>query len=203
MTGPDLLTLALAVLLLLGLVAWYLASVAARLDRLHHRVEGAVAALDNQLVRRAAASRMLATSGLLDPASAVLVAGAAAEAISAGEAAGSRLGDPVPADREVAESDLSGALRATLTDEAVQQVVADPMGRDLLADLGSAAQRVTMARRFHNDAVSQARRVRAKRLVRWSRLAGRASWPRTIEMDDEPPPALSRSLVPGGGVDGG
>ena len=40
-------------LLVLALFAWYLSFSASRIDRLHHRVEGARSALDAQLVRRA------------------------------------------------------------------------------------------------------------------------------------------------------
>lgn len=196
----DWMALALAVVLLLAAGAWYLASCAARLDRLHHRIEGSAAALDNQLLRRATAARALAASGLLDPASAVLVAGAAADAVSAGEEAARRAAEEpgaVPqaddaAVRSTAESDLSRALRATLTPSVVESLKSDPLGQDLLADLQAAARRATLARRFHNDAVSQAQRVRAKRLVRMTRLAGRAPLPLTVELDDEPPEALSR-----------
>ena len=193
MSGEDWLTLALAVLLVLGIIAWYLASLATRLDRLHHRVETAAAALDNQLLRRAATSRVLAGSGLLDPASSLLLAGAAAEAVAVGEPEDR---DTLTREREVVESDLSQALRATLSSEVIEDTSADANGRDLLADLGAACWRATLARRFHNDAVSTARRVRAKRLVRWTRLAGRARWPRTFEMDDEPPAGLPRNLSP-------
>ena len=42
-----------------------------------------------------------------------------------------------------------------------------------------------LARRFHNDAVTDVRRVRRKRVVRWFRLAGHAEMPRTFEIDDE------------------
>ena len=37
----------------LALIAWYLSYTAARLDRLHARVEGTLSSLDAQLVRRA------------------------------------------------------------------------------------------------------------------------------------------------------
>jgi hypothetical protein len=47
-----------------------------------------------------------------------------------------------------------------------------------------------MARRFHNDAVGAARRLREHRKVRWFRLAGHAPFPMAFEMDDEPPAAL-------------
>ena len=46
----------LLVVLLIAVVAWYLSFSAGRLDRLHHRVEGARSALDAQLVRRAEAA---------------------------------------------------------------------------------------------------------------------------------------------------
>ncbi|MFP5346105.1 MAG: hypothetical protein ACLGIA_03630 [Actinomycetes bacterium] len=198
--GPSS-TIVLAVVLVLGVVAWYLASCAARLDRLHHRVESAAAALDNQLLRRASASRVLANSGLLDPATALLLAGAAAEAICVGEdVAGIQAADPngrraeadAQAAREAAESDLTRALRATLTRDVVDELAGDPFGRDLLGDLQAASQRASLARRFLNDAVAQARRLRGKRLVRLTRLAGRAPWPQTFEMDDDPPDALER-----------
>ena len=44
-----------------------------------------------------------------------------------------------------------------------------------------------MARRFHNDAVIDVRRVRRKTVVRVFRLAGHAELPSTIEFDDELP----------------
>ena len=68
------------VILVIG-VAWYLSYSAARLDRLHAKVEGAMSALDAQLVRRAEAALELANSGALDPAAALLVADAATESL--------------------------------------------------------------------------------------------------------------------------
>lgn len=164
-----------AVLLALGL-AWYLSWTAARLDRLHGRVEGARAALDAQLVRRASTALELATSGLLDPATGVLLADAAHRARdSDGDA------------RELAESALTAALHAALPDESVRALRADPVGAELLAELGSSCHRVALARRFHNDAVRGTRVVRAKRTVRWLRLAGHAPLPASFEMDDSTP----------------
>jgi len=187
--GTPLLVLLVAGVLALG---WYLLFCARRLDRLHRRVEGAAVALDNQLLRRAQAATELAASGLLDPASAVLVAGAAAEAIETGEEraaqlaldpfSGSRLDDHSD-DREAAESDLSRALRATL-DALPDDHPARAGGH--LDGLAAVSHRVVLARRFHNDAVSHARAVRRKRLVRLARLAGSAPAPRTVEVDDEP-----------------
>ncbi|MGH8869331.1 MAG: hypothetical protein ACRDYU_15230 [Actinomycetes bacterium] len=156
---------------------WYLTWTAARLDRLHARIEGARAALDAQLLRRASVAQELAISALLDPATSVLLAAAAHEARACGEE-----------DREVAESDLTKALRAAFDDpEAVAAVSADPYGGELLAELGAAARRVQLARRFHNDAVRAARAVRRQRVVRYLRLAGRAPLPDSFEIEDSPP----------------
>ena len=55
-------------LLLVVVLGGYLTYTAARLHRLHTRVEGSYAALDARLVRRAEATLELANSGALDPA---------------------------------------------------------------------------------------------------------------------------------------
>jgi hypothetical protein len=193
----------LLVVLLLAVVAWYLSFSASRLDRLHHRVEGARSALDAQLVRRAEAALELATSGALDPASGLLVAGAAAEALAAGEDAGPHGSGAAhhaptnghPRDREQAESDLSRALQAALDDDVLTALAAHEVGRRLLDRIAAACHRVQLARRFHTDAVTAAGRVRGKRIVRWARLAGRASAPQTFEMDDDPPAGLARAAA--------
>lgn len=177
--------LALVVLLVLAAIAWSLAAYAGRLDRLHRRVEGGGVAVDAALLRRSVAAQQLAASGAIDPASALLLAGAADDAQAAPDAAA----------RERAESDLSRLLRAALTEPACSAVAGDPGGAARLADLAGACEKVVLARRFANDAVVQAQRVRRKRLVRWARLAGRAAVPTTLELDDEPPPALVARAV--------
>jgi uncharacterized protein (DUF1800 family) len=170
----------LAALVVAFAAAWYLSFSAARLDRLHARVEGARSALDAQLVRRASVSLQIATSGLLDPATALLVAGAAHEAREATEP-----------ERELAESDLTKALVAAFDEpDMVAALDADPVGRELVEELGAACLRVQLARRFHNDAVRAARVVRRKWVVRSLRLAGHAPWPPTFEIDDTPPDTL-------------
>ncbi|MBC7639918.1 MAG: hypothetical protein H7231_09080 [Rhodoferax sp.] len=182
-------------LLVLALLAWYLSFSAARIDRLHHRVEGGRSALDAQLVRRAEAAVELAGSGALDPASGLLVAGAATDALDAGELADAGTPPPTHAgepSRETAESDLSHALQLALDPDLVTAMREDPIGAALLERLRASCHRVQLARRFHNDAVTDATRVRAKPIARWARLAGRAQAPQTFEMDDEPPVALTR-----------
>jgi len=208
------------VLLTLGfvvLVAWYLTFSATRLDRLHARVEGARSALDAQLVRRASVTLQLAASGRLDPATSLLLADAAHEAREAdtdgavpdgGAPDGGAPGGGAPGDgatdggaadgvtREQAESDLTSALRAAFADpEPVEDLRADPVGRDLLRELAAAGLRVQLARRFHNDVVRSARVVRRKRVVRYLRLAGHAPWPQTFEISDTPPETLAAGAV--------
>jgi len=178
---PGWVPLLLAVLLLFG---WYLSYSAGRLDRLHHRVESTRAALDGQLARRAAAA--LEAAHVLDPATGLLLADAATDALEAGE-----VGLAPVAVLEQVENDLTRALLAAF--ENPSDVVAlrgDPVAGETLDLLGQACLRVQLARRFHNDAVAQALRVRRKRVVRWARLAGHADWPLMVELDDTPPPGL-------------
>lgn len=184
------LPLLLALLLVLG---WYLSFSAARLDRLHHRVESSRAALDTQLVRRAAVA--VEAAQFLDPSSGLLLADAAAEALAAGEGLGQGLGDSVSraVGREEAENELSRALHTALDDTAhIAQLRLEAVTSDALDVLTKACERVQLARRFHNDAVAQAQRMRRKRVVRWAWLAGRAQMPEMFEIDD----SLPLGLVP-------
>lgn len=184
---PTSLTWTLVLVAVLVFAAWYLSFTATRLDRLHARVEGARSALDAQLVRRASVALQLATSGLLDPATSVLLASAAADAREAPDA-----------DREVAESDLTRALHAAFADPAVAEALDREPASELARELASACQRVELARRFYNEAVRAARVVRRKRAVRYLRLAGHAPWPSSFEMDDTPPALLTRDTAPTG-----
>jgi hypothetical protein len=162
-------------------IALYLSWTAGRLDRLHARIDAARASLDAQLVRRASVAQELATSGLLDPAASIVLYEAAHAAIQAKED-----------QREVAESELSQALRAVLADpDTVAAIREAPGGAETLTELTAGVRRVPMARRFHNEAVRAARAVRRHRLVRYFRLAGHAPFPLTFEMDDEPPAPLA------------
>lgn len=162
-------------------IGLYLSWTAGRLDRLHARIDAARAALDAQLLRRASVAQELATSGVFDPAASIVLYEAAHAA---------RQSDAEQ--REVAESELSQALRAVFpAAEAVAEVREAPGGTAAIGELTQAVRRVPMARRFHNDAVRAARAVREHRVVRWFRLAGHAPFPLAFEMDDEPPLALT------------
>jgi hypothetical protein len=164
------------------MLAWYLSYGAARLDRLHARVEGALSALDAQLVRRAEATLELANSGSLDPASALILAGAASDSLEADAEAESHTA------REAIESDLTQALELALGEEALRQLREDhAVGAPALQRVAAANQRVQLARLFLNDAVTDVRRVRRKPGVRLLRLAGHAELPQTFEIDDELP----------------
>jgi hypothetical protein len=169
------------------LIAWYLSYGAARLDRLHARVEGALSTLDAQLVRRAEATLELANSGLLDAASAMILVGAASDSLESDSDTGSHTA------REAIESDLTQALELALGEEALRHLRQDEVvGAPVLQRVAAANQRVQLARRFLNDAVTDVRRVRRKPGVRLLRLAGHAELPQTFEIDDELP-MLGRS----------
>ncbi len=152
---------------------------AGRLDRLHTRLETARAALDAALVRRSAVALELAGSGLLNPAASVLLADLAHDARSAS------------AGRELAESDLTRALRATFSQPDFRASIDRPEGADeLLGELESTAHQVFLARKFYNDAVAATIAARSRWLVRVFRLAGGAPIPDFFEIDD--------TLAPGG-----
>jgi hypothetical protein len=161
----------------------YVTATSNRLDRLHARLDATRAALDAQLLRRAAVTLEIAASGMLDPATSVLLASAAHEARAAtGESA----------DREVVESRLTVALRAAFADpDEAQTLAAEPSGSALLGELEAATTKVLLARRFANDAVTATLAIRRHRLVRWLRLAGRVAPPTFFEMDDGPPAYLA------------
>jgi hypothetical protein len=144
------------------LVGVYVSWTAGRLDRLHARVDASWAALDAQLVRRAAAARSLVP--LLPAPVAARLDAAAHEALEGGEDG-----------REAVENDLTRVLRSALPEL--------PPDVDL-AELDSAAARVGLARALHNAAVEATRALRFRRLPRLLRLAGHRRVPTFFEIDD-------------------
>ncbi len=179
-----------AVLFVIVVVAWYLSYTAARLDRLHVRLSGTLAALDARLVRRAEAALELANSGLLDGATSLILGGAAVDSLESPDEYGEA--------REVAENDLTEALDVSLSRHTVDDLRArGAVGDEHLARIVSACNRVQLARRFHNDAVTDVRRVRSKWAIQLFRLAGHTPLPHTIEFDDEMPEHLSREPAAG------
>jgi hypothetical protein len=147
---------------------------AGRIDRLHARVEMARAALDVTLLRRSSVAMELATSGLLDPATSLLLA----EAVQ-----GTRARTERP--RDLAESDLTRALRAAFSQPGFRSSLSGKEGADeLLAEVEEAAHQVFLARKFYNDLVAVTRDARRRPLARLLRLSGKAPTPEFFEMDD-------------------
>lgn len=174
-----------------ALIAWYLSYTAARLDRLHTRLEGSVSSLDAQLVRRAEVVREVAGSGALDPASAALLADAASASLDSADVASLRdgvRGDGIGIPRAQTESLLTEVLCTTLTDDVLGQLRDENDGwPEVVERLRSAGQRVVMARRFHNEAVRDVCRLRSRPQVRYLGLAGHTPLPSPVEFDDRIP----------------
>ncbi len=155
------------------LVGVYISWRAGRLDRLHARLEAARAALDAALVRRSSAALELASSGLLDPATSLLLACSAHDARTADES------------RELRESDLTRALRAAFGQpDFVASLTGRAGAEELLGEVEAASHKVFLARKFYNDAVAAVRAARRRWLVRLLRLAGGAELPDFFEIDD-------------------
>ena len=164
------------VLAVLALVLWsfYVSWRASRLDRLHNRVEAARTSLDLALVRRAAAASELASSGKLDPATSLLLGDAVRRAREA-----------TAAERGLAESDLTRALRATIGDPEVRkELAADDGTAELVAEVEDSAQRVFIARKFYNDLAGRTVYARRRPLARVLRLYGGAPQPAFFDIDD-------------------
>ena len=181
----DLLWL-LLVVVLIAVIVLYLSQTAARLDRLHHRIDTSRSALQGQFMERANEVLALASSGRLDPATTVLLADAADSALDQARATGADF----PPARCAADSALTRALEASMVGDVVAEIAGQPDGDATLADLSAAVQKAAWSRRFHNDAVRSCLAVRRQRSVRLFRLAGSAPLPHTVELDDEVPSAL-------------
>jgi hypothetical protein len=171
LAGPVVITI--LVVIVVAIAGVYVSWRAGRLDRLHARVDGARAALDAALLRRSSVALELAASGLLDPATSLLLATAAHDARSA---------DGV---QELPESDLTRALRAVFGQPDFRASLAGQDGaEELLTELESAAHRVFLARKFYNDAVAATQAARRRPLARVLRLHGRAPLPEFFEIED-------------------
>lgn len=176
-----------AVVVAVLLTMWFTFTLT-RLDRLHARVDAAQASLDAQLVRRAAALLHVAES----PDSCV------PDALRAGydEVATRVLNTPLrDAERGHAENAVGRAV-------AELAALPEPLRPDATAELQEAGARVLIARRFYNDAVRDTRSLRARRLPRLFRMAGRRPMPQFFDIDDTvparpaPPRPTPRAAVP-------
>jgi hypothetical protein len=158
---------ALLLVVLVALVGLYVTWTAGRLDRMHARVDAAWAALDAQLVRRAAAARAVLPHLPAGPESAALDERSAA-ALAAGEQG-----------RDVVENALTRALRA-----AVPLLPDSSDAAGALAEVEAVSARVGLARAFHNSAVTDTRALRRRRLPRLLRLAGHRDMPSFFDVDE-------------------
>jgi hypothetical protein len=174
--------LVLAVVLAVLLTLWATFTLT-RLDRLHARVDAAHAAMDAQLVRRAAALLHVAEapdSGLPDQRRQEyeLIATRALAAAGADET------------RQELENAVGRAVRELAAEPC-------PIRPEAAAELQEAAARVLIARRFYNDAVRDTRALRARRLPRLLHLAGRREMPEFFDIDDSVPgPAPADPIEP-------
>jgi hypothetical protein len=159
-----------AVLVAVLITSWITFTVT-RLDRLHARVDAAQAALDAQLVRRAAALLHVAESsvGVLSDSERARLERVSETALSASLD-----------DREGAEN----AVGRAMIDLAGQHADLSPSAVEELREAGT---RVLIARRFYNDAVRDTRALRARRMPRLLRLAGHRTMPQFFDIDDTLP----------------
>jgi hypothetical protein len=197
---------AIIVVVVVAILGVYVSWRAGRLDRLHARLEARRAALEVALVRRSSVALELASSGLLDPATSLLLASAAHDARSAQNGHGWVGGQEAEGGQgtqggrgteggqgaeggnngqELPESDLTRALRAVFGQPGFRSSLDGTEGADeLLSELEGAAHQVFLARKFYNDAVAATRAARRPPLVRLLRLAGGAPLPEFFEIED-------------------
>lgn len=189
------LVVVLAVLVLSALAAAYLT--AHRLDRLHIRTDLARAALVGALERRhSVAAAVLDDLTVRDPGAAAVLADALEHARAQPPYSVIAV-DPAPAPDQLPlrtgpAADVSAGREAELAENALGVILSEidtgqlPAG--LASELVDVTDRVSMARRFYNDAVRDTRHLREMRSVRVLRLAGRAPMPDYVELVDVPPP---------------
>jgi hypothetical protein len=158
------------VLVAVLLTSWVTFTVT-RLDRLHARVDAAQAALDAQLVRRAAALLHVAESAgdVVHEEQRIHLEAVAGNALNASLE-----------DREAVEN----AVGRAVVELAVQQ---DDLPAAATEELREAGARVLIARRFYNDAVRDTRTLRGRRMPRLLRLAGHRDMPQFFDIDDTLP----------------
>ncbi len=172
---------------------WYISHQAGRLDRLHHRVESALSALDASIARRAGISAELSQSPDLDPVSQILLAQAAHDSLTASHAP------------HIHRVDCENALTECLTSSVVDLLdmqtgeshsPLDASTRAELIELAKSWEALRLSRRFYGDAARDCIRIRQQRIVRWFRLSGHAQAPKGFDFNDEIPPGLT-ALISG------
>jgi hypothetical protein len=148
-----------AVVAVVVVIATYVTWTASRVDRLHARAAAAQAALETHLARRATMA-----TGLADTLRSPDLREAAQAAMAA-----------YPDEREVAENDLTRALRA---------VPRQSRGDGAFDEMVSASRRLALSRQVHNDLVRDALAMRRRRLVRLLGLNRKHPAPRYFDVDE-------------------
>lgn len=183
------------VVVLSALAAAYLT--AHRLDRLHIRTDLTRAALVGALERRhSVAAAVLHDLSGRDPDAGAALADALERARSQPPYSVIAV-DPAPAPdsrlrRAGAEADASAGRDAELAENTLGMILGgvdlEALPTGLASELVDVTDRVSMARRFYNDAVRDTRNLREMGTVRVLRLAGRAPMPDYVELVDVSPP---------------
>ena len=156
----------LAILLFL----WSLSYSASRLDRMHHRVETSWEHLDALLQRRAAIAIEIAHGEGIDPASSLMLMGAAFQAREA-----------AIVERSEAESGLSESLKLMMSDPAELAAVSP----QLIDELKQITDKIRIAVTIHLEAVNTTRALRKKLSIRLFRLSGSAPLPVKYAFEDD------------------
>jgi hypothetical protein len=146
----------LSIVAVAALLSAYLGWTAHRVERVHLRAASAGRALDQHLLRRAAAAAVVAEHS---------------DAIELYAAARLAL-DASPDEREAAENDLTRQL------QSVALTGSDAATRTLIAT----SRRVALARQVHTDQVRDALTARRRPLVRLLRMARRYERPRYFDV---------------------
>jgi signal transduction histidine kinase len=159
---------------------WRLSTAAGRLDRVHIRRDKLRVSLLLQLASRTSAVAQLSTAGALSAEANQRLSNLIeriAEASHEGQAK-----------YFAAESDLTAALNEIFsTHSDVQAISTSTEIFSIVNDLSDSCKRVSLARRFHNDAVGAAQLLHKRKIVRYLKLAGNTRFPRPIDMDDSIP----------------
>ena len=163
-------TLVLVALLVI-LFAWYLSFSAARLDRLHHRVETSWEHLDALLQRRAALALEISHQTDLDPATDLILTQSAY--VSREEAI---------IDRNDAERSLSESLKFLRESAKTGEVT---IFLQLLAEHTKVTEKITLAIAIHLEAVNSVAKLRSRSIYRLFHLAGKAKLPKIYSFEED------------------
>lgn len=135
--------------------------------------------MEHALARRRDIAELVVASGLIDPASGLLIGDAVATVDAVDPADDSARG--------LAESNLTAVLGVVFDDPLEVDAMMREPGGDVVRRLADQSRRVEIGRRFYNDAVFATVQMRRRPAVRWFRLQGRAALPVPFEMNDTMP----------------